>query len=500
MVQASGTARIRHAETGEVFEVDSDLLDFDIAQAEERGMGPETTYVAVVDHPELGQLVWSVWEYPVGAINDFATDVGPHTLLRNVELSITNDRYGGPGAFEINMVQERTAAEDIVDWFFERYEDPVHRLPYISAEGGYQWIYGGPYDAREVLGENFPDTDEGVIEAAVEEIESDGLTEWAPVASADDYIDDIDYGEPRSPDTGAALAEIVVDLNAMVPKIPEPNAHPMFRIGGDFLFHLVPAPDAAPKASDDALHDELLTAARALLVALGGTNAHQDLLDATKSYVEALASKELSISRVYARGIRLENTEYATVDRIAADDLPAFSVGVESMVRTVLELHRTYIMSRTDGRELANGAAAFRRRPEETSAIKDAAELFGEDVREEIAAVVNDIGTGPQPERSNQVAIYTLGNLISGLVKGVTTNQGVILSAIVGGAFVASVPGAAAVAGGATIINAVWTFLAANAQPLMALAVSAGVIALPWLLPLSQALDRLRRLAGMNRD
>ena len=40
-------------------------------------------------------------------------------------------------------------------WFGERFEDPVHRLPYCSREGGYQWIYGGPYDAREELESEF---------------------------------------------------------------------------------------------------------------------------------------------------------------------------------------------------------------------------------------------------------------------------------------------------------------------------------------------------------
>ena len=80
----------------------------------------------------------------------------------------------------------------LVEWFFERFENPAHRLPYESAEGGYQWIYGGPYDAREELSENFPDEGEDVIEAAVAEIESDGLTEWAPVSSPEDYDDHYD--------------------------------------------------------------------------------------------------------------------------------------------------------------------------------------------------------------------------------------------------------------------------------------------------------------------
>jgi hypothetical protein len=57
----------------------------------------------------------------------------------------------------------------MVQWFHENYEDPAVRLPYESREGGYQWIWGGPYDAREQIGDQFSDiADEDAIEAAVE--------------------------------------------------------------------------------------------------------------------------------------------------------------------------------------------------------------------------------------------------------------------------------------------------------------------------------------------
>jgi len=40
-------------------------------------------------------------------------------------------------------------------WFRSIYEDPAERTPYESAEGGYIWIYGGPFDAKEVLDAQF---------------------------------------------------------------------------------------------------------------------------------------------------------------------------------------------------------------------------------------------------------------------------------------------------------------------------------------------------------
>lgn len=36
-------------------------------------------------------------------------------------------------------------------WFLESYEDPVERTPYESREGGYIYIWGGPYYAHDEL-------------------------------------------------------------------------------------------------------------------------------------------------------------------------------------------------------------------------------------------------------------------------------------------------------------------------------------------------------------
>ncbi|MEO8592699.1 MAG: DUF262 domain-containing protein [Candidatus Solibacter sp.] len=73
---------------------------------------------------------------------------------------------------------------DIVDrmirWFFENYEDPANGVPYESAEGGYQYIAGGPYDAEEVLSEEFDDLPDLLIEAALQRIHSSGW-EWVKI-------------------------------------------------------------------------------------------------------------------------------------------------------------------------------------------------------------------------------------------------------------------------------------------------------------------------------
>ena len=67
-------------------------------------------------------------------------------------------------------------------WFLSRYCDPAYDTPYNGKEGGYLYIYGGPYDASEELQGQFggllPDEE---IQAVVEDVESDGILEWAPI-------------------------------------------------------------------------------------------------------------------------------------------------------------------------------------------------------------------------------------------------------------------------------------------------------------------------------
>lgn len=54
-------------------------------------MGPEIHYEAVVEHPELGQLTWSLWEYPLGVENDHKTDIGGHQLIDGFEYGLEHE-------------------------------------------------------------------------------------------------------------------------------------------------------------------------------------------------------------------------------------------------------------------------------------------------------------------------------------------------------------------------------------------------------------------------
>jgi len=57
----------------------------------------------------------------------------------------------------------------MADWFLANFENPAECTPYESAEGGYQWIWGGPYFVLPTR--NWPRSTR------------EGCDEWAPAAS-----------------------------------------------------------------------------------------------------------------------------------------------------------------------------------------------------------------------------------------------------------------------------------------------------------------------------
>ncbi len=78
---------------------------------------------------------------------------------------------------------EQTSAERVdvmTEWFLENFEDPSHDLPYDKEKGGYIWLWGGPYDARDELEEAFPDATPQELKQALLELEQNGVQEWAP--------------------------------------------------------------------------------------------------------------------------------------------------------------------------------------------------------------------------------------------------------------------------------------------------------------------------------
>ena len=106
-----------------------------------------------------------------------------------------------PDESELRDADRDTQLETMRAWFEERYEDPVHSLPYEGREGGYQWIDGGPFDAEEELGGTFggvvPDD---VIEELARELDAES-PQWVYIGGESE-----DEGEdlPRTDPEGAS--------------------------------------------------------------------------------------------------------------------------------------------------------------------------------------------------------------------------------------------------------------------------------------------------------
>lgn len=93
-----------------------------------------------------------------------------------------------PGPFDPCNFWLKTASNELTleamrQWFFARYEDPSSSTPHNGADGGYIFIYGGPFDPNDVIQERFGElVDYNLIEDLIKELQKmPGGHEWAPV-------------------------------------------------------------------------------------------------------------------------------------------------------------------------------------------------------------------------------------------------------------------------------------------------------------------------------
>lgn len=93
--------------------------------------------------------------------------------------------------YALHKADRETQIAVMRHWFHANFEDPAENTPYESAEGGYQYIWGGPYDPYEELEDNFGGiVPEEVIEELVSELLGIAL-EWSGhpnSAGLDDYL------------------------------------------------------------------------------------------------------------------------------------------------------------------------------------------------------------------------------------------------------------------------------------------------------------------------
>jgi len=90
---------------------------------------------------------------------------------------------------ELQNMSPLEQAGAMEEWFRQNYENPAERTPFESREGGYIWIWGGPYDALEELGDKFGEfVSDEVIQELAEELDGE-CPEWGPAPKPSDYDD-----------------------------------------------------------------------------------------------------------------------------------------------------------------------------------------------------------------------------------------------------------------------------------------------------------------------
>ncbi|WP_336725032.1 hypothetical protein [Cellulosimicrobium cellulans] len=67
--------------------------------------------------------------------------------------------------------------DQMIEWFHENYMDPANGVPYNSGQGGYLYVNGGPFDAFEVLSEEFPEALQDELNEAADLLAKESL-EW----------------------------------------------------------------------------------------------------------------------------------------------------------------------------------------------------------------------------------------------------------------------------------------------------------------------------------
>jgi hypothetical protein len=113
---------------------------------------------------------------------------------KQIQYSLPDDG-GSITASDLERKDRETQLDVMRTWFYENYEDPAENTPY---EGGYVYIYGGPFDARQELNSEFGGiVSDEIIEELADEL-SDISYEWTSTdrEGFDEFEIEIEAGRP----------------------------------------------------------------------------------------------------------------------------------------------------------------------------------------------------------------------------------------------------------------------------------------------------------------
>lgn len=173
---------------------------------------------------------------------------------------------------EAEAERREKAIQKMEEWFHSQFEDPQVETPFDGESGEYQFLWGGPFDAGERLRDEFIYTyNEKWIADAVERVESDGTTEWAPTSGGDFY----EHPEPEEAEVARGLVsrKILVRLNELEQRLTELSSSP------PSLGHNSPPDEVGIPPYDDEAMRELQEIAKATREQVTDGNPNRQILE-----------------------------------------------------------------------------------------------------------------------------------------------------------------------------------------------------------------------------
>ena len=127
-------------------------------------------------------------------------------------------------ADELRDSPRETQLNAMRSWFYKNFEHPAERTPYETREGGYQWIWGGPYEASEELQSEFSGfVPDDVIDELVEELNAESW-EWGPAESPDDYDDYLFEVIAQQTEASSKFDQAITDIEQLLGLQVQPPA------------------------------------------------------------------------------------------------------------------------------------------------------------------------------------------------------------------------------------------------------------------------------------
>jgi hypothetical protein len=114
-------------------------------------------------------------------------------------------------------------------WFHQNYDNPANSTPWDSEDQTYVWIWGGPYDAREELEEEFGGVvSDALIEQLADEFSGESV-EWTRHPQYDDYDDSLFDAIASNSATRTTLEAGLVTIEELSTVQPAHPAGPALR-------------------------------------------------------------------------------------------------------------------------------------------------------------------------------------------------------------------------------------------------------------------------------